>query len=149
MEKVVRVGVAVNIDKEGNYLLLKRKSELGTDTWCAPGGKIEIGESIYDCAMRELHEEVGDDIQVTEPVFYGITNDFFEKEQQHYITIHTICFYISGEPKINEPNKCSEIGWFHQDDVLDMDLFLPTLNFITNSFETGDDIKIKDKEYGI
>ena len=38
----VRVGVAVNVVKDGFYLLLKRKSELGTDTWCPPGGKMEF-----------------------------------------------------------------------------------------------------------
>jgi len=43
MEKKVRVGVAVNIVKDCHYLLLRRKSSLGNDTWCAPGGKMEWG----------------------------------------------------------------------------------------------------------
>lgn len=147
-EKRVRVGVAVNVLKDGHYLLLKRKSPLGTDTWCAPGGKMEWGENIYTTAIRELHEEVGNDIQVSDPIFYCITNDIFEKEQEHYITINVIVDYISGEPIINEPEKFSDIGWFLQDGLEDMNLFLPTRNFLIDEFITGDCINPeKEKEW--
>jgi 8-oxo-dGTP diphosphatase len=134
----VRVGVAVNVVKYGHYLLLKRKSELGTDTWCPPGGKMEFGEDIIDCALREFREEVGDDIQISKPEFYCITNDFFEKENQHFITIQLVAFYESGEPIINEPDKFSDIGWFYTDNVEEMDLFLPTRNFFNNNLTIGD-----------
>ena len=142
-EKRVRVGVAVNVVKDGHYLLIKRKSHLGTDTWCSPGGKMEYGEDIYETAMRELREEVGENLCVSDPVFYCITNDVFEKEQEHFITINVTANYISGEPIINEPDKFSDIGWFYWN-CEDLDLFLPFRNFINNGFETGDDInKIK------
>lgn len=146
-EKRVRVGVAVNVLKDDQYLLLRRKSPLGTDTWCAPGGKMEWGEDIYTTAMRELREEVGENIQISDPCFYCITNDIFEKEQEHYITINVIADYISGEPVINEPEKFSDIGWFHQEDLDEMDLFLPTRNFLFDEFITGDCINPeKEKE---
>ena len=134
----VGVGVAVNVVKDGWYLLLKRKSELGTDTWCPPGGKMEFGENIIDCALREFREEVGNDIQITRPEFLSITNDFFEKENQHFITIQLVAFYKSGEAIINEPDKFSDIGWWHQDDIEGMKLFLPTRNFLKNNLTTGD-----------
>jgi len=144
MEKKVRVGVAVNVVKNGHYLLLRRKSSLGNDTWCAPGGKMEWSEDIYECALREFREEVGENIYISDPTFFCITNDFFEKEQEHYITINVVADYIGGEPIINEPDKCSEIGWFHFDDVEEMNLFMPTRNFLSNNFTTGDNItKIK------
>jgi 8-oxo-dGTP diphosphatase len=130
MEKIVRVGVAIVVCNGPEYLLIKRSGPLGPDTWCPPGGKIEFGETIEQCALRELKEEVGDDIVITEPIFHCITNDFFEKEQQHYITIHMLAQYIEGEPIIKEPDKCSGIGWFHQDDLDKMNLFLPVKNFL-------------------
>lgn len=140
MEKTVRVGVAVNVVKDGHYLFLKRKSELGTDTWCSPGGKMDWGEEIIECALRELREEAGEDLIISDPVFYCITNDFFEKEQQHFITINVIADYVGGEPVINEPDKFSDIGWFHQEELDDLNLFLPTRNFVYKNFVTGDDI---------
>jgi 8-oxo-dGTP diphosphatase len=133
MDKVVRVGVAVNVERDGKYLLLKRTGVLGTNTWCPPGGKIEFGESIDNCAMREFKEEAGDNIVISKPLFVGITNDFFEKENEHYVTIWMSAYYLDGEPIINEPNKFSDIGWFYPHEMNNMDLFLPVINFINHN----------------
>ena len=40
-------------------LLLERRKEPNLGLWVAPGGKIELGESPYECARRELCEETG------------------------------------------------------------------------------------------
>jgi 8-oxo-dGTP diphosphatase len=38
--------------------------------WSAPGGKLELGESPYDCVIREIHEETG--FTIMEPKLRGI-----------------------------------------------------------------------------
>lgn len=45
--------------QDGKTLLLRRKKEPNRGLWVAPGGKIELGESPYECAQRELFEETG------------------------------------------------------------------------------------------
>ncbi len=40
-------------------LLMRRNKEPNLGLWVAPGGKVEAGESPYDCAVRELQEETG------------------------------------------------------------------------------------------
>jgi 8-oxo-dGTP diphosphatase len=44
---------------DDSVLLMKRHKEPNLGLWVAPGGKIELGESPYECAQRELHEETG------------------------------------------------------------------------------------------
>jgi 8-oxo-dGTP diphosphatase len=37
--------------------------------WLTPGGEIEAGESPHAAAVRELHEEMGLDVEVVGPVY--------------------------------------------------------------------------------
>jgi 8-oxo-dGTP diphosphatase len=43
--------------RDGDVLLMKRRKEPNLGLWVAPGGKVEPGESPYECARRELYEE--------------------------------------------------------------------------------------------
>tara|TARA_A100001037_G_scaffold168320_1_gene151175 strand:- start:419 stop:925 length:507 start_codon:yes stop_codon:yes gene_type:complete len=45
--------------KHNCVLLMRRNKEPNLGLWVGPGGKIEDGESPYDCAIRELYEETG------------------------------------------------------------------------------------------
>ena len=47
------------ITRSGKVLLgNKKKGEIGTGTYNGPGGKVEPGESILDCLVRETKEEL-------------------------------------------------------------------------------------------
>ncbi len=73
------------VNGKGEILFLKRTGSHGADTWCLPGGHLEFGESFLVNAIRETKEETDLDVQSVEVI--GTTNDFFEKEQKHYVTI--------------------------------------------------------------
>ena len=50
------------IEKEEKYLMLhrvKKKNDMNHDKWIGIGGKLEEGESPFDCARREILEETG------------------------------------------------------------------------------------------
>ena len=49
-------------------LLIEKKRGLGAGKVNAPGGRLEPGESITECAVREVREEVGIEIGTAEPV---------------------------------------------------------------------------------
>jgi 8-oxo-dGTP diphosphatase len=110
-----KVGVAVYIlDDQNRVLLMHRLGSHGPGTWAPPGGHLENGESFLDCAKREVKEEVNIDFSDIEVL--GVTNDIFS-EDKHYITVQVHAKGISGEPKIMEPEKCSEIKWFRLDSL--------------------------------
>jgi len=55
----------VIIEKEGQILLVRRKYNPYKGDWCLPAGFIEYGESPEHCAVREVKEETGLEIKLT------------------------------------------------------------------------------------
>lgn len=45
--------------RDGKVLLMERRKEPNLGLWVGLGGKIELNESPYECARRELSEESG------------------------------------------------------------------------------------------
>ncbi|PNW80936.1 hypothetical protein CHLRE_07g336000v5 [Chlamydomonas reinhardtii] len=62
-----RVGVGVVVFRtppvlggpEPEVLLVRRAKEPDKGRWCLPGGSLELGETLADCAAREVKEEAG------------------------------------------------------------------------------------------
>jgi 8-oxo-dGTP diphosphatase len=125
------VGVGVIIIKDGKVLLGKRKNAHGDGTWCCPGGHLEFKEDIEACAHREVFEETG--LRIKNIKMGPYTNDKFEKEGKHYVTLFVIAEYKSGELELKEPEKCERWGWFTWDDLPEP-LFLPTVNLVNLGF---------------
>lgn len=126
-----RAGIAIWLLNDKNeVLMMKRQGSHGAGTWAPPGGKLEMGESIHDCLKRETKEEV--DVEIGDIEFIGVTNDIFSQDK-HYITVFYKSLNWSGEPKIMEPDKCAEIGWFNVHN-LPQPLFLSIENLKQSNF---------------
>ena len=120
-----KVGVGVYImDGKGNLLMTLRKTAHEPGTWCPPGGHLEMGESFLECCKREVMEEVG--LELKDVEFLGAVNNIFSPEK-HYVNIDFVAKGVSGTPKICEPDKCAEMGWYSLD-KLPQPLMLPTAN---------------------
>lgn len=105
----VRVGVAVLIIRKGGVVLVgKRKGSHGEGTWTVPGGHLEMGESVQDCARREVLEETGLELTKVSHAF-ETTEDIFS-EDKHYITLWVEAEIAEDAVAQNmEPHKCE--GW--------------------------------------
>ncbi len=125
---IPRIGVATFVVNKNNEILLGvRINSHGHDTWSLPGGHLEFMEQIEDCSKREVCEETGlviDDVEIL-----NITNDFFEQDNKHYITIFTLARNFEGEPQVKEPEKCRCWEW-KSIDRLPENLFQPLATFL-------------------
>lgn len=107
----VGVGVAI-FNSSGEVLLMKRgeKSKNEVGTWILVGGTVDFGETLREAAIRETREELAIEIEIDEqlPAYDHILPD----ENQHWVTNVFKAHIVTGIPTIQEPEKCSELGWF-------------------------------------
>jgi 8-oxo-dGTP diphosphatase len=113
------IGVAAGamiIDDEGKLFLAKRSQTVKNERghWETPGGSVEFGETLEEAARREIREEFGVDIDVVDT--FPAADHLIPNEHQHWVAV-TFLARIRGSqvPKIMEPDKCDEIGWFALD----------------------------------
>ena len=109
MEQLVRVGVGVFVWKDGKFLMGQRLGSHGENTWSIPGGHLELNETWEQGAKREVREETG--LRVKNVRFLTATNDIFNKDNKHYVTIWVYCDWTSGMPKVAEPDKFIRMEW--------------------------------------
>ncbi len=132
-DAVTRPGVGVGIyihRSDGKLLFTLRKGTHGEGSWSVPGGHLEFGETWEECGAREALEETG--VTVKNIQFLGVTNDIFDSGK-HYVTIALRAEWETGEPRIGEPEKCSNVGWFGIGEYPEP-LFLSTRNFLKNGY---------------
>jgi ADP-ribose pyrophosphatase YjhB (NUDIX family) len=112
---------AVIVNNDGKILLIHKTDN---DLWALPGGGHEIGEWIADTVVREVREETGYDVEVTEIVGtytnprHVMAYDDGEVRQQF-----SICFQarvVGGEPKTS--NESKEVRWVRPDEIGQLDM---------------------------
>jgi len=116
------IGVAVLLWKGDCLLLGERIGSNGEHCWQFPGGHLEVGETVLECAAREVREETGLDIDFAEHAAF--TDEMFSMADREYVTLYVSAACLSGEPELMEPDKCRCWQWFPCDQLPEP-LFLP------------------------
>lgn len=122
-----KVGIGILIFKDGKVLLGKRKESHGKGEYVSPGGHLEFGESIKECAKRECFEEAG--IRIKNIRFLRFSN--MRKYGKHYADIGLVAEWGGGKPKVKEPEKMEKWEW-HDSGNLPKPLF----GALNDSFES-------------
>lgn len=123
------VGIGVILCRDNKVLLGKRRGAHGSGTWALPGGHLDPGESIAQCAIREVMEETA--LELRSVYHAGFTDDYFVAESRHYITlfVEACDSDFSGTPENCEPDKCESWHWFDWD-ALPAPLFPPLQSLV-------------------
>lgn len=111
-----RVGTGVIILKDDKILVGKRKGS-HAPYYSIPGGKLDLGETFENTAIREIKEETNLDLK--NPKVIAINNDLatYKESGKHFVSVIMLVTEFSGEPKVMEPNKCEEWLWVDPNDL--------------------------------
>jgi 8-oxo-dGTP diphosphatase len=122
-EKMARDGtvlvVSVSIIKDDEVLMIKENKPNAVNKWNFPSGRIEPKEDILNAACREVKEETGLDVDLTNTT--GIYNFVSSSGNQ------VILFHFTGEIKggsLNlEEEEIIDCGWFKVIDLLNFNAY--------------------------
>lgn len=101
-----RVGVGCIVVRSGRVLLVRSRSGY----WSTPGGHLDFGERLEECAARETEEETG--VRVVDVELVAITNDVFQERGNHYVTIWMRGEALDDDIVVTDTVEIVEAGWF-------------------------------------
>jgi 8-oxo-dGTP diphosphatase len=93
----------------GRLLLGKRRGSHGAGEYACPGGHLEHLESFQTCAVREVLEETG--LQIETPRFLRVLNAT-QYAPKHYVDLAFVAEWKNGEPEVREPDKVDRWDWY-------------------------------------
>lgn len=93
-----RVSVIV-VNQEKEILLVKHRKG-NRQYWVLPGGRLEYGETFQECAVREMREETGLDVEVDEFVF--LSEAIAPDRSRHIVNIYLTAHVVGGVLKVGD-----------------------------------------------
>ncbi len=122
------LGMGVLVMRAGRVLLGQRLGAHGAGYYAAPGGHVEFGESLAECARREIREECGLEIEDIRLLSVGT---YMWGDDRHYVDVDVVCEAPLGEPRNMEPENCAGWAWYALD-ALPAPLFIVTANMLAS-----------------
>lgn len=147
----IHVAVGVIYDTQGRILIARRPDHVAQGgVWEFPGGKVDAHETVTTALQRELHEELGIEMEQTRPLIQ-IHHDY--GDQQVWLDVHEVLTF-RGEPHGREGQP---IRWVSKADLSDYvfpaanlpivhAVQLPRYCVITGAFASSEELLTKTQQ---
>lgn len=103
------------VEDEENILLVLNRWPVG-DVWSLPGGRLETGEAMTDCVVREVQEETGMLVAPVELAY--IIDSHNQPHDQHFLCHVFSCRVVTGTPRVPENDEyVVDVRWVKREEV--------------------------------
>jgi ADP-ribose pyrophosphatase YjhB (NUDIX family) len=113
---LVPAASTIVVDDSGRILLQRRRDN---GMWALPGGAMNIGESLPECAVRETREETGFDVEIIGIVgTYTNPRHVFAYDDGEVRQEFSVCFLarpVAGQLAVSE--ESTDVRWFQPAEV--------------------------------
>lgn len=125
MDFGIRVGAVV--ERGGSILLVRHKKPDREPYWVLPGGRLEPGETIPECAERELSEEAQLEVRFSGVLYVSE----FMRDDRHTVDVTVRATadendqpVLGSDPEIEEgaEQTLTELRWVGLDELGDIEL---------------------------
>jgi 8-oxo-dGTP diphosphatase len=117
----IRVGVVL---VDGDRLLLVRHQKKDATYWLLPGGGLDYGETIEECAKREILEETGLEIEVKK--FLYLSEGIAPDKSRHIVQLFVLGERTGGNLIACDEEVIAEVAWIPFSELKTITLY-PTI----------------------
>lgn len=112
------LAVSAAIIRDGKVVIIRRGPGMASGIYTLPGGVVEVGETVREAIVREVHEEVGMTIEPLEPAGYRemIAKDADGRIKRHFVILCFAARWIAGEP-VPDMTEIAEAAWRYPQEV--------------------------------
>ncbi|MBX9668932.1 MAG: NUDIX hydrolase [Candidatus Obscuribacterales bacterium] len=134
-----RISVVV-VNKEDKILLVRHKK--GSQRyWVLPGGRLEYGETFEECAVREVKEETGLEVQFERFLF--LSEAIAPDRTRHIVNIFIKAKVTGGTLQLGDEPVLVGVDFIPLEELRKLTLFPPVNDEIIDSLSRGSEDGIK------
>ncbi|MFV9346144.1 nucleoside triphosphatase NudI [Citrobacter freundii] len=126
------------IQNDGCYLLCKMADDRGVfpGQWALSGGGVELGERIEEALRREVREELGEQLVLSEITPWTFSDDIRTKtyadgSQEEIYMIYLIFDCVAANREVNINEEFQAFAWVKAEDLGTYDLNIATRKTLT------------------
>lgn len=130
------------LERGDSYLMLhrvKKEKDINKDKWIGVGGHLENDESPEECIQREIREETGYDIPLTELKYRAVVTFVTENGDYELMNLFT------AKAPQHEPIDCDEgeLVWVKKSEIYSLNLWEGDRIFLKKLDECKDFFSLK------
>lgn len=103
--------------KDDRILLIRRGHPPRQGAWSLPGGRQQLGETVYEAVAREIREETAVEIRILDiaAVIDLIDRDPDGAIAHHYTVVDVVAEWTGGEARAGD--DAAAVAWARHDDL--------------------------------
>jgi 8-oxo-dGTP diphosphatase len=111
------LAVSAAIIRDGRILIVRRARPPAHGLFTLPGGGVEVGETLHEAVIREVHEETALAVEPLALAGYreAIARDGDGRIERHFVILPFAARWIAGDVALNE--ELAEAHWLLPDEL--------------------------------
>jgi ADP-ribose pyrophosphatase YjhB (NUDIX family) len=115
--------------------LLVRHRKGNRQYWVLPGGRLEYGETFVECAVREIREETGLEVEVDDFVY--LSEAIAPDRSRHIVNIYLTAHVVGGVMKVGDEPVLAGVDYVPLEELARLTLFPPVGKVVIESLPSS------------
>jgi len=127
--------VSVVVVQNNSEILLVRHRKGNRQYWVLPGGRLEYGETFFECAVREMKEETGLDVEVDKLIY--LSEAIAPDRSRHIVNVYLTAHVTGGVMAVGDEPVLAGVDYVPLAELERCTLYPPVGKQLLENIEKG------------